>query len=78
MLEHADHRVARGRVRLVGDRATEADAKLGTKLGLDEPIRAKRFLGIVVIEICLTPGGGDPDGGERTRPDGPAARWRIP
>src|SRR4026207_2584725 len=64
MLEHADHRIARRRVRLVGDRATERDAKLRTELGLDEPIRAQRFFWIVVIEICFTPGGSNPHGGK--------------
>ena len=60
VLEHADHRVARGGVRLVGDRAAEADAKLRAELGFDQAIRAKRFLGIVVAEVCLAAGGGNP------------------
>src|SRR5690606_38675352 len=40
VLEHADHRVARRRVRLVGDRAPEADAELCAELRLDQPVRA--------------------------------------
>ncbi|MGE0397911.1 MAG: hypothetical protein AB7T06_14525, partial [Kofleriaceae bacterium] len=51
-------------VRLVGDRATERDAQLGAKLGLDQAVGTERFLGIVVTEICFASSGGDPDGSE--------------
>ena len=64
VLEHADHRVARSRMRLVRDRATEADAELRAQLGFDEAIRAKSLFGIVMIEIGFTTSGGDPHGGE--------------
>src|ERR1044071_4961004 len=70
MLEHADHRVARRRVRLVGDRATEADAQLGAELGLDQAVRAQCFLGIIVTEVRLASSRRNPHGGEcgRTPP----------
>ena len=75
VLEHADHRVARGRVRLVGDRATEADAKLRAELRFDQAISTEGFLRIVVIEISFTAGGSDPHGGESC---GTAAWLRRP
>ena len=55
---------ARGRVRLVGDRATERDAELGAELGLDQAVGAERLLRIVVAEIGFAARGSDPDGGE--------------
>jgi hypothetical protein len=73
VLEHADHRVARRGVRLVRDRAAEADAQLGAELRLDQAIGAKRLFRIIVAEIGLTTGSGDPNGGERSSP---AARLR--
>src|SRR3954454_4142890 len=53
VLEHADHRVARSRVRLVGDRAAEADAQLGAQLALDQAVGAERLLRIVVVQISF-------------------------
>jgi hypothetical protein len=64
VLEHADHGVTRRRVGLVRDRATKRDSKLRAELGLDQAIRAKRFLGIVVSEIGFAAGGSDPHGSE--------------
>src|SRR5439155_22960638 len=62
VLEHADHRVARGRVRLVRDRAAQADAQLGAQLRLDESVGAQGLLGVVMMEVRLTTRGGDADG----------------
>jgi len=64
MLEHADHRVTRGRVRLVRNRTAKGDTELRAELALDEAIRAERLFRIVVVEIRFTARGGDPDGGE--------------
>ena len=65
VLEHADHRVASRGVRLVRDRAAEADAKLRAELRFDQSIGAKSLLRIIVTEIRFTTGGSDPDGCER-------------
>lgn len=54
VLEHADHRVASRGMRLVGDRAAEADPELGAELGLDQAVRAERLLGVVVAEVGFT------------------------
>ncbi|HLL22692.1 MAG TPA: hypothetical protein VK427_11200, partial [Kofleriaceae bacterium] len=64
VLEHTDHRVARGRMRLVRDRAAERDAKLGAELRLDQPVGAEGFLRIVVVEVGFTARCCDPNGGE--------------
>src|ERR1041385_5962589 len=67
VLEHADHRVAPGRVRLVGDRAAEVDSKLGAQLRLDQAIRAQRLFGVVVVEVSLAASRRDPDRGKGGR-----------
>jgi len=64
VLEHADHRVAGRRVRLVRDRAAEADAELGAELGLDQSIGAERLFRIVVGEIGFAAGSRNPDRSE--------------
>jgi len=53
-------------MRLVRDRAAQANAELGAELGLDQAIGAERFLGIVVAEVCFTPGGRNPDRSKRS------------
>jgi len=51
-------------MRLVRDRTAERDAKLRAELRLDQAIRAKRLLGIVMREVGFAAGGSDPYGSE--------------
>jgi len=51
-------------MRFIRDRATERDSQLRAELRLDQAIRTKRFLGIVVIEIGFAAGGSNPNGSE--------------